>query len=227
MQTAKAVGRHAASRKYDLMTALGVHALAAQGHLQVLVLRFITLLTARYNWQNDELSMGRAEMARLWSVDERTVKRELARLRTMGWMTVKRPGARGRVAVYSVDMGQILMDTRDVWSVIGPDFVARMEEETPAPPDPKVVPFPARAVDAPVGQGGWADVQRVLHDRHPELWAAWFHQLDEIDIAGGEAVLTAPSRFAADYVTTHLTGKLLAAYGRFDPSIRRVRIDVV
>lgn len=231
MQTARAVGRHAASRKYDIMTALGVHGLAATGHAQVLVLRFITLLTARYNWQSDELSMGRAEMARLWSVNERTVKRELARLRAMGWISVKRAGARGRVTVYSIDVGQVLLDTRDSWAVIGPDFVARMEEDAPgqgeAMPDPTIVPFRARPATAPAGQGGWADVQRALHDRHPELYAAWFHQLDEISNSGGEVVLTAPTRFAVDYVATHLLGKLLAAYGRFDPSVRRIRIEPV
>lgn len=221
MQTARAVGRQAASRKYDLMTALGVHGLSAQGHRQVLVLRFITLLTARYNWQSDELSIGRAEMARLWSVNERTVKREVSRLREMGWLSVKRPGARGRVTVYSVDVGQVLIDTRDVWSIIGPDFVARMAADTPAEPDPKVVPFPAK----PTGQGGWAEIQKILHDRHPELYTAWFHPLTETARSGPEVTLTAPTRFAADYVKTHLMAILLAAYGRRDPSIRRIRIE--
>ena len=63
MQTARAVGRHAASRKYDIMTALGVHGLAATGHAQVLVLRFITLLTARYN-----LGVGVVDGTRLYAV---------------------------------------------------------------------------------------------------------------------------------------------------------------
>ncbi len=222
MQTARVVGRQAASRKYDLMTALGVHGLAAQGHLQILVLRFMTLLTARYNWQSDELSMGRAEMARLWSVNERTVKRELARLREMGWLSVKRPGARGRVTVYSIDVGQVLIDTRDSWAIIGPDFVARMQDEAPAAPDPKILPFPAK----PTGQGGWAEIQQILHDRHPELYTAWFHPLSETARGGDQVTLTAPTRFVADYVKTHLVAILLAAYGRRDPSIRRIRIEV-
>ncbi|MEM8728876.1 MAG: DnaA N-terminal domain-containing protein [Pseudomonadota bacterium] len=226
MQTAKAIGRHAASRKYDLMTALGVHALARPGHLQILTLRFMTLLTARYNWQTDELSMGRAEMARLWSVTERTVKRDLARLRTLGWLSVKRPGARGRVTLYSVDITQVLMDTRDSWPLIGPDFVARMAEET-LPRDPKVIPLhPAAARDAPDPTGSsddtgpWGQIRDILHSRHPDLYAAWFAPLNASATRGAEITLTAPTRFAADYISAHLMTILRAAAARVDPALR-------
>ncbi len=43
----------AAALKYDLLTMMGV--------------------TARYNWRNGEMTVGRREIARLWGVDERTV----------------------------------------------------------------------------------------------------------------------------------------------------------
>jgi len=228
MQTARAVGRQAASRKYDIVTALGVYALSGDGHRQTLVLRFLTLITARYNWAKDELSMGRAEMARLWSVTERTVKRELARLRTLGWMQVKRPGARGRVTVYALDVGQILLDTAEVWPVIGSDFVARMEEgrggETA--PDDTVVPFPTTSPAPKPQEGLWGQVQAALHQRHPELYAAWFRQLSEAGRQDGTVVLGAPSRFVADYVTAHLLPRLLAAYGRFDAGVRQIRVEV-
>jgi hypothetical protein len=39
----------------------------------------MALITMRYNWQRDELTTGQGEIAPLWSVDERTVKREMAR----------------------------------------------------------------------------------------------------------------------------------------------------
>ena len=98
MRVARATGRNAAVIKYDLLTALGAHACAGDKHLQRLVLRFITLIVARYNWQADELSVGQTEMAALWSVDARTVKRDMARLREMGWLSIRRAAARGRVA---------------------------------------------------------------------------------------------------------------------------------
>ena len=44
------------------------------------MLRLIALITARYNWQRDELSVGQSEMARIWGVHDRTVKREVRRL---------------------------------------------------------------------------------------------------------------------------------------------------
>jgi len=44
------------------------------------MLRLISVVTARYNWRNDELSIGQRDMARLWAVNERTVKREMKRL---------------------------------------------------------------------------------------------------------------------------------------------------
>ena len=49
MLSPKPVGRDAAARKYDIITALGAYALAGGKHDHRLVLRFITLVTARYN----------------------------------------------------------------------------------------------------------------------------------------------------------------------------------
>lgn len=93
MQVAKPVGRNAPAIKYDILSALTVHALSGDKHRQRSILRVIALITTRYNWRSNELSIGREEIARLWSVNERTVKREMAKLRTMGWITVKRPAA--------------------------------------------------------------------------------------------------------------------------------------
>lgn len=123
-----------AARKYDIITALGAYALARDKHDQRLVLRLITLITARYNWARDELAVGQREIARLWSVDERTVKREMAKLRGKGWLVVKRQGARGRVTEYGMDLDRMLAMTEGDWSNVGPDFDLRMSgktEETP------------------------------------------------------------------------------------------------
>ncbi len=228
MLAVKPVGRNAAALKYDILSALGVQALALDKHRQRLILRLMVLITTRYNWQNNELSIGRAEMARLWSVDERTVKRELAKLRAAGWISVKRAGVKGRVTVYEIDLGQLLLDTRGVWDGIGADFAARMEEGQGLTPEaePKVIPFqrPALATD---GQGGlWGQVLAALDARDPATCRAWFTRLSEAEVAGGTATLVAPSRFVADYVETHLSARLLAAYSRFEPSVRAVKVVV-
>lgn len=225
----KPVGGQAPALKYDILSALGVHALAGDKHHQKRVLRLIALITTRYNWRRNELSIGREEIARLWAVNERTVKREMARLRSMGWVLVKRPGARGRVTVYELDLKQMMLDTRPAWPVIGPDFVDRMAGADPQEPAPagNVVPFQTpQPPPAPAGDDVWSQVQAALHGRDPELWSSWFRHLSEAERAGGAVTLTAPSRFIADYVSAQWLGRLLAAYGRVDPSVRRVRVVV-
>lgn len=223
MRAIKPVGRNAPALKYDILSALGVHALSGDKHRQRCILRLVTLITTRYNWRSNELSIGRDEIARLWSVDPRTVKREMARLRAMGWITVKRPAARGRVAVYALDLKQIMIDTAEIWPVIGSDFEERMGQG--AEPETNVVPFQSKALPpAPDGEDVWSAVQTVLHGRDPELWSSWFQHLTEAERAGGRVTLMAPSRFMADYIAQNWTARLVAAYGRVDPSIRAVRI---
>lgn len=226
MQVTKPVGRNAPALKYDILSALMVHALSGDKHRQRSVLRLMSLITTRYNWRRNELSIGREEIARLWSVNERTVKREMAKFRTMGWIKVKRAAVRGRVAVYELDLKQVMLDTTEVWPLIGPDFEARMTTDTP-PADTNVVPFVAKAFTPSDGeaQDVWTQVQAILHARDPELWSSWFSHLTEAERAGGAVTLIAPSRFMADYITQKWGGRLLATYSRVAPEIRNLRIE--
>ncbi len=230
MQVAKPVGRNASALKYDILSALGVMALSGDKHRQRLVMRLMVLITTRYNWQNNELSIGRAEIARLWSVDERTVKREMAKLRSAGWLEVKRAGAKGRVTVYALNLAGLLEDTRGSWPTIGSDFVARMQERQggagEAPQDPKVIPFQPRAAAGPA-EGLWGQVLAQLRQEAPALSTAWFGQLSEMSRDGGRVTLAAPSRFVADYVSTHFLPQLVAAYAGIDPAVRRVDVQAV
>ncbi|WP_170605624.1 DnaA N-terminal domain-containing protein [Ruegeria arenilitoris] len=225
MQVAIPVGRSAPAIKYDILSALTVFALSGDKHLQRRILRLVCLITTRYNWRKNELSIGREEIARLWSVEERTVKREMAKFRSNGWVTVKRPAARGRVAVYALDLRQILLDCSSAWPLIGPDFLDRMS--TAPEPTTNVIPFQAKTASANAnGDDLWTQVQAFLHERDPELWSSWFQHLTEAKRAGGCVTLVAPSRFMADYISQKWTTRLLAAYGRIDPTIRSVRIEM-
>lgn len=232
MQVAKPVGRNASAQKYDILSALGVSALSGDKHRQRLIMRLMVLITTRYNWQNNELSIGRAEIARLWSVDERTVKREMAKLRSAGWMEVKRAGAKGRVTVYALNLASLLGDTRPIWETIGPDFVARMQErqggagEVTPESDPKVIPFQPRSAHGPA-EGAWGQVLARLRQEAPALTNAWFGQLSEMSREGGRVTLVAPSRFVADYVSTHFLPQLLTTYAGVDPGVRRVDVLAV
>ena len=227
MVTTKPVGRSAAVRKYDLLTALGVYALSQDKSLQRRVLRLMTLITARYNWQRDELSVGQREIARMWFVDERTVKREMAQLRAMGWLVVRRQGARGRVTEYSLDFSQIEADTQPVWGEVGTDFQHRMQGLPEV--DQQVVPLPLRGSDVPppdLSQGTeWVLAQSVLHREDPALYGAWFRALTRTGRAGGRLLLKAPSRVHAAYVQTHLTARVLAACRLVDPEVTEISVE--
>lgn len=222
----KPVGRNASAMKYDLITALGAYALSLGKTDQRRVLRLITLVTARYNWARDELAVGQREIARLWSCDERTVKREMARLRGMGWLVVRRQGARGRVTEYAMDRDRMLADTRDSWAAVGPDFVIRLDG--PAASE-SVVPFRgAGGVDVPapdVSAGTeWALAQAVLHREDGATYGSWLRALERADRAGGRLVLRAPSRFHAAYVQTHLQDRILTACRAVDGDVATVAI---
>jgi len=223
MNFAKPVGRGAAARKYDLLTAMGAFALAQGKAPQRLVLRLMTLVTARYNWGRDELAVGQREIARLWGCDERTVKREMAKLRAMGWLEVRRQGARGRVTEYALGLERILEDTKGRWDAIGPDFALRMGEA----PAPEVVPLPVRGeVPAPdISKGTeWVLAQAILHAEDAATYGAWLRHLVRQERAGGRLVLRAPSRFHAAYVETHLKGRVLAACEAVDEEVSDVMV---
>jgi len=226
MQALKPVGRGAAARKYDLLTAMGTFALSKGKSEQRLVLRLMTLITARYNWARDELAVGQREIARLWSCDPRTVKREMAKLRALGWLRVRRQGARGRVTEYGLAIDTILTHTQPHWPAVGPDFELRLQ----GAPDPSVIPFPASTapVDAPSITEGteWALAASLLHSEDPGLYAAWLRVLRRSGRAGGRLTLSAPSRFHAAYVETHLKPRLLAACRAVDDSVSEIVLIV-
>ena len=135
MLAKRLVGPGAGVRKYDLLTALAVSGLAGSPGFAMSMTRLIALVTARYDWRLDEVSIGQAELARMWSVDVRTVKREVQRLAAHGLLTIKRAGCRGRVATYQLGHSRIEELTRDAWPLVGPDFEARMAEQRGNAPD--------------------------------------------------------------------------------------------
>jgi hypothetical protein len=236
MQLPRPVGREAASRKYDILSALMAFALSKDKHVQRQILRMMALITTRYNWQRNELTMGQTEIARLWSVDDRTVKREMARLRAQGWLVLKRQGARGRVSSYGMDLDRMLEDTRPAWPLVGEDFVARLgpgdgagqgaghdrgqEGANVVPLRPGTQPGPIPARDGSV----WSDAQQYLCGEDAATYGAWLHSLTQGDRDANGLTLAAPTRFHATYVSTNLKEKVLAALKRIDPSIREVRI---
>lgn len=226
MQVIRPVGREAAAKKYDILSAMMAHAMAGDQHRQRLILRLMSLITTRYNWQRNELTMGQREIARLWCVDARTVKRDMARLRGLGWLQVKSQGARGRVSVLGLDLERIMLDTRREWENIGPDFVERAGGASAHRSDDrggeKVVPF--RRMQVVAAGDLWGQARAALAAEDPALFDAWFAGLADGGVLDGRLRLIAPTRFHADYLSTHLLGRIGTAVSRADPSVRGVQI---
>lgn len=221
----KPAGPGVAARKYDLLTAIGAHGLAQSPADQRRALRLITLITARYNWAADLLSVGQREIARLWHVDERTVKREMSRLRDCGWLVLHRQGARGRVAEYRIDLDAILRDTQPSWAAVGPDLQDRLAPQpVPAGTETNVVPFRPATEPQISGTDPWARICRGIAAEAPDLFPAWIARLRPGPLEEGRLTLIAPSRFHARYVETHMADLILRHARRIDPTIFAVTL---
>lgn len=219
MQPSRLVGPGSGVAKYDVLTALSVGALHRSPAEQVSVLRLIALITARYNWQRDELSVGQSEMARIWGVHDRTVKREVRRLQEGGLLLCLRPGVRGRVASYRLDRAGIERFSRPVWDLLGADFASRAGQVMGTAPPTNVVRLdfgtpdaaPAQARPAAGPAGSWAAVLDRLQVAFPEATANWYRRLSLAEYRDGVLVLGVPNPFVRDYVATHLREPLAAA----------------
>ena len=228
MAFTKPIGQTAAARKYDLLTAMGARALAAQPGEQRLILRLMVAITARYNWASDTLAVGQAELARMWAVDKRTVKRAMAQFRQRGWLRLKRAAGRGRVAEYGLGLAQLMQDTRESWPAVGPDFTARMAPDPAPGPQPvrsdTVVPFP-RAVPGPGADTPWARALDRFAQQNPALAQAWLTGAEPLDCVDGVLTLRVPGRFRAAYLRTHLAAQVLEHLRAFDPQVRALTIQ--
>ncbi|WP_171182288.1 DnaA N-terminal domain-containing protein [Ruegeria sp. HKCCD8929] len=228
MEPKRFTGPHAGSQKYDLLTAISVAGLNGTNGFQCSMMRLIALITARYNWRSDELTVGQREMARLWSVDERTVKREIKRLTERRILLQLRPGVRGRVAAYRLNCSEIYRLSEPVWCNVGPDFASRMEMQNPEPAQKVVhVKFGQQAADASEPEelrevGPWGRVLSRLLESEAALFRNWFSELKFVGTEGPSIILRAPNKFVAQYVQTHYLRPLLGAIQLEFGSIRRV-----
>ncbi|KHQ50083.1 DnaA N-terminal domain-containing protein [Mameliella alba] len=198
----------------------------------------MTLVTARYNWARDELTVGQREMARLWSVDERTVKREIKRLTAASILLQLqlRPGVRGRVAAYRLNIAEIPRLGAPVWDRVGPDYSDRMARQTATPSaSEKVVRVDFKGKGArteatkretPASGDPWARTQAWLAELEPSLHRRWFSPMTLAGYEGGVLALRAPSRFLAQYVQTHHQRLLRGAAQLEFPGLRRIEIGV-
>lgn len=211
-------GPDAGVMKYDLLTAISVAGLHGSTTMQTSMMRLTAAVTARYNWRADELTVGQRDLARMWSVNERTVKREIKRLLEGDVLICKRAGVRGRVAAYQLNYAQIAKISEPCWGLVGPDFDARMRARHAAVPTASVVKLSDYAGETrmhsgatPSGPLAWQRAMQSLCAQNPDQFRAWFAPLTHVNCAHGVLHLRAPSRFAQRYIETHLMRDLATA----------------
>lgn len=212
MDAKRLTGPNAGSLKYDVLTALSVTGLHSAPGQQISLHRLSSILTARYNWGREELSLGQRDMARMWNVHERTVKREIKRWTDSGLLICLSPGVRGRVALYRLNLTHVFEISEPHWPCVGTDFVARMDALRPVA-RPVVVPLAFAPTPAPAQTpaAGWDAVRTRLHATLPDKFEAWIAPLKFISDDGRFVTLQAPSTFAARYLEVHLMSPLTAA----------------
>lgn len=207
MKATRSTGPHASVQKYDLLTAMAVAGLNGKTVFQTSMLRLVALVTARYNWKLDELTVGQRDLARMWSVDERTVKREIKRLLSDDILIQLRPGVRGRVAAYRLNQGEIYRRSESHWQKVGPDFAARMDTNRQGPNGvgQTVVRVDFRPTTAPEfpQETAWGRTCARLADMDPDLYRSWFSALVFEEFKQASLYLRAPSSFVANYIVTH------------------------
>lgn len=214
MEPKRLTGPGAGSLKYDVLTALcvsGLHGTAAQ---QVSMTRLCSLITARYNWKLDHFCVGQPEMARMWHVTERTVKREVKRWCDERLLICVRKGVRGRVGAYRLNLPEVFEKSRCVWTAVGTDFAERMGEMDPSRATSVVkVDFVKAAQDvAPVDDGtSWYAVSERLKALYPEKHRNWFAPLRFVSDEGGRYTLAARSGFVVRYLETHFSAVMAEA----------------
>ncbi|WP_134679124.1 DnaA N-terminal domain-containing protein [Paracoccus ravus] len=228
MDLKRFTGPQAGSQKYDLLTALAVAGLNGTAGFQTSMLRLIALVTARYNWKSDEVTVGQRDLARLWAVDERTVKREVKRLTEMRILLQLRPGVRGRVAAYRLNKPEIHRISADYWEMIGPDFSVRMvqQETKPQHEGEKIVrvDFRHRSGEADPLSRQWQRTLERLAQSDPGLHQNWFGLLAFEAFEDGLLRLGAPSAFVAQYVRTHHQRRLQDIAALEFTNLRRIEV---
>lgn len=235
MDAKRLTGIKASSLKYDLLTALSVAGLHSDARLQISMARLLLLITARYNWRLDEFCVGQRDLAKMWNVTERTVKREIKYWLEKRLVICKRQGVRGRVGAYRLNYPEVYRMSSPYWQNVGPDFQERMAETNPVK-EAKVVAVDFRAAasaqsvdDLPEGKdrASWRAACQRMQQLHPEHFRNWISLLTFGSDDHETLVLHARNEFVAHYIQTHLTGIVQEAVEATLGPRRRIRVAVL
>ncbi len=214
MEPKRINGPGAGSIKYDILTALSVSGLHGSGAQQISMSRLCALITARYNWKLDQFCVGQPEMARMWHVTERTVKREIKRWVDDRLLVCVRKGVRGRIGAYRLNIYRVFEISRGVWAAVGTDYAERMEGMDLIKDSSVVkVDFGNSMQEvAPINDGtSWPAVSERLRALYPDKYRNWFAPLRFVSDEGGRYTLAARSGFIVRYLEIHFSAVIAEA----------------
>ncbi|MDX8354831.1 DnaA N-terminal domain-containing protein [Cognatiyoonia sp. IB215182] len=233
MEVKRLTGVKASSMKYDILTALSVAGLHLGVRHQISIARLVLLITARYNWRQDEFCVGQRDLARMWNVTERTVKREIKFWQDQQWLICKRQGVRGRVGAYRLNYPEIYQMSEPYWSRVGSDFNERMAATHPVKTT-TIVSVDFRKDDKrtqassvlPDGPEKWRAACQRMRNLHPAHYQNWIAGLAFQSDEEGTLTLASANRFVAHYVQNHLMPLLTEAVEACLGPRRRIIIEV-
>ncbi len=193
-------GPNSAVVKYDVISALTCVALTGARSQQTIIMRLINLITCRYNWRKNELSIGSKEVAELTFTSQRTAKRTLKALTDLRFLIVRLQGRKGRVTKYGLGITAIF--------------------EAAAPhTKPKYHQFCARIIADPLGASAcvppvdfkveaqacqqWNAICAVIADKSQPLYVSWFADMVG-SVTEGQLTVVCKTNFIQNYARTKL-----------------------
>lgn len=184
----------------------------------------------------DEFCVGQRDLARMWNVTERTVKREIKYWLETQVVICKRRGVRGRVGAYRLNYPEIYRQSEPYWAAVGPDFQARMAETNPMQQSkvvaidfrstPSSPPPEAAESDDHAAPKTWRATCQRMRNLHPAHYQNWIGLLSFGGDDGESISLYANNQFVAHYVQTHLTGLIMEAVEATLGPRRRIAVRV-
>lgn len=200
------------SVKYDLLSAIAVCALYDGAIRKALGPKLLALITTRFDWSTGLISAGHDQLAALWNIDKRAVKRTLQELKDLEILLVLKRGVRGNVTLYRLDIWKALSLTKPVWPHLGEDFKRRLEEISQnhsSAATPKIVSLAGRREEnAQTEEITDPLLKSLAREVHGVTFDRWFRR-PQLARTKDKIVFEYDTVFMADYVMKEY-GEVLA-----------------
>jgi len=202
--TSSISGPNAAVAKYDVISALTCVALTGGRSQQTIIMRLINLITCRYNWRKNELSIGSEEVAELTFTSQRTAKRTLKALTDQRFLIVRLQGRKGRVTKYGLGLSAIFQAAAPHAKPKYHQFSERID----AVPLGTSISDPAIdfTVEAQPCQG-WTAICTDIADKSQPLYVNWFADMVGT-VKNGELTVACKTNFIQNYARTKLLSNI-------------------